>query len=74
MIMGRLFVTEKNNVSANVARQVSSREIFVSLAIVLSFSSSKLVQSTTNGTYRTVIIDAGHGGEDGGAVGGMMLF
>lgn len=80
MVMGRLFMTEKNNVSDTVARQVSSREIFVSLAVVFiptfvmvflinSFSSSKLVQSTTNGTYRTVIIDAGHGGEDGGAVG-----
>lgn len=78
--MGRLFMTEKNNVSYPEARTVSSREIFISLSLVFvptfimllfinSFSSSKAVQSTTNGTYKTVIIDAGHGGEDGGAVG-----
>ncbi len=36
---------------------------------VCAVSDTKLTQGTTKGTYKTVIIDAGHGGEDGGAVG-----
>ncbi|MDO4833351.1 MAG: N-acetylmuramoyl-L-alanine amidase [Clostridia bacterium] len=52
---------------------ISLSLVFIPMLVILffinSFSAAKLVQSTTNGTSRTVIIDAGHGGEDGGAVG-----
>lgn len=37
--------------------------------VITTYSESISTQSTNNGTYKTVIIDAGHGGEDGGAVG-----
>ena len=37
--------------------------------VITTYSDSMNTQSTKNGSPVTVIIDAGHGGEDGGAVG-----
>ncbi len=37
--------------------------------VVTTYSDSMNTQSTNNGAPTTVIIDAGHGGEDGGAIG-----
>lgn len=47
--------------------------IFCVLATVVlnvaEYSSSIMAMGTANGTVETIIIDAGHGGEDGGAIG-----
>lgn len=80
MVMRRLFMNKNDGLTQTKSHFTPIKEIIISLSLVFipmlvilffinSFSASKLVQSTTNGTSRTVIIDAGHGGEDGGAVG-----
>lgn len=80
MVMRRLFMNKNGGLTQTKSHFTPIKEIIISLSLVFipmlviiffinSFSASKLVQSTTNGTSRTVIIDAGHGGEDGGAVG-----
>ena len=80
MVMRRLFMNKNDGLTQTKSHFTPIKEIIISLSLVFipmlvilffinSSSASKLVQSTTNGTSRTVIIDAGHGGEDGGAVG-----
>lgn len=80
MVMRRLFMNKNDGLTQTKSHFTPIKEIIISLSLVFipmlvilffinSFSAAKLVQSTTNGTSRTVIIDAGHGGEDGGAVG-----